>query len=260
MKLISYTFIFFYIITQATYAQNINYDIEIGYTIYFNTERPTSQNGFLYLDSSRKKSFFIYGKNTESSLKQNEEESTEYDVFLAGKKKAFYQDFEKDTLISRVNIFSEQFLVEENIPSLKWKIHDEEKMLDKYLLKKATLHFRGRHYIAWYAEEYPLPFGPWKFSGLPGLIMEVYDTTKRYHWQINSINQTNNTELDLKPVLKAKETLTLKQYADRKFNNDDRFKKMASKLPKGVEVTEIKVPRTGFEIKFEWEETENKDN
>jgi len=97
MKLISYTFtfIFFYIITQATYAQIINYDIEIGFTTYFNTERPTSQNGVLYLDSSRKKSFFIYGKNTESSLKQNEEESTKYDVFLAGKKKVFNKILKK---------------------------------------------------------------------------------------------------------------------------------------------------------------------
>lgn len=254
MKIISYSIIFFYFITHITYAQNINYDVEIEYTISFNTERPTTQKGILYLDSSRKKSMFIYGKNTESSIKQSEDENTEYDLFYAGKKKVFYQDFNKDTLISRINLFSEQFIVEENIPQLKWEIHDEEKMLDKYLLKKATLYFRGRNYIAWFSEEYPLPYGPWKFSGLPGLIMEIYDTTKRYHWQVNSIKQTEETALDLQPVLKGKETLTIKQYADRKFNNDNQFKKMASKLPKGVQVTQMKTPRTGFEIKFEWEE------
>ncbi|QXP80674.1 MULTISPECIES: GLPGLI family protein [Winogradskyella] len=181
MKIISYSIILFYIITHITYAQNMNYDVEIEYTISFNTERPTTQKGILYLDSSRKKSMFMYGKNTESSIKQSDEENTEYDLFSAGKKKVFYQDFNKDTLISRINLFSEQFIVEENIPQLKWEIHDEEKMLDKYLLKKATLYFRGRNYIAWYSEEYPLPYGPWKFSGLPGLIMEIYDTTKRYH-------------------------------------------------------------------------------
>ncbi len=254
MKLIFYTIILFNIIAQNTYSQSINYDLEIEYTIFFNTERPTTQKGILYLDSLREKSLFVYGKNTESSVKQNEDENAEYDIFLGGKKKVFYHDKGKDTLISRVNLFSEQFLVEENIPQLKWVIHNEEKMLDKYLLKKATLYFRGRNYVAWYSEEYPLAFGPWKFSGLPGLIMEIYDTTKRYHWQINSIKQTEDTPLNLNPILKGKETLTLKQYADRKFNNNDHFKRMASKLPKGVQVTQMKVARTGFEIKFEWEE------
>ena len=260
MKLISYTIIFFNIITHTAFSQSISYNLEIGYTIFFNTERPTSQKGILYLDSLKEKSLFIYGKNTESSVKQNDEESTEYDLFYAGKKKVFYQNINKDTLISRINLFSGQFLVKEKIPTLKWEIHDEEKTLDKYLLKKATLYFRGRNYVAWYSEEYPLSFGPWKFSGLPGLIMEIYDTTKRYHWQINSIKQTKNTTLDLEPILKGKETLTLKQYADRKFNNNDQFKKMASKMPKGVQVTQIKVARTGFEIKFEWEEENKKDN
>ncbi len=61
----------------------------------------------------------------------------------------------------------------------------------------------------------------------------------------------------MQPVLKGKETLTIKQYADRKFNNNTQFKRMASKLPKGVQVTQTKVPRTGFEIKFEWEEKKN---
>jgi GLPGLI family protein len=258
MKLIAFTIVFFNIITQTIYSQGITYNLEIEYTIFFNTERPNSQQGVLYLDNLRAKSLFIYGKNTESNLKQNEDESGEYYVFQGGKKKVFYHDKTKDTLISRINIFSEQFLVEENIPQLKWVIHNEEKMLDKHLLKKATLYFRGRNYVAWYSEEYPLAFGPWKFSGLPGLIMEIYDETKRYHWQINSIKQTEDTYLNLEPILKAKETLTLKQYADRKFNNNDHFKRIASKLPKGFNVTQKKIARTGFEIKFEWEEEEKK--
>lgn len=258
MKYLSHIIAFLSIITQYVYSQTINYNVEIGYTIFFNTERPTSQKGVLYLDSLRAKSLFIYGKNTESRIKQNKDESSKYDLFIAAKKKIYYQDKDSDTLTSRINIFSEQYLVKESIPDMKWVIHDEEKMLDKYLLKKATLYFRGRNYVAWYSEDYPLSFGPWKFSGLPGLIMEIYDTKKRYHWQINSIKKTENTSLNLKPILKAKDTLTLKQYAEKKFNNNDYFRRMKSKLPKDVKVTQMKVGRTGFEIKFEWEEEDKK--
>ena len=44
-----------------------------------------------------------------------------------------------------------------------------------YTCHKATTRFRGRDYVAWYTEEIPLSYGPYKFRGLPGLITCIYD-------------------------------------------------------------------------------------
>ena len=48
---------------------------------------------------------------------------------------------------------------------------------------------RGRNYHAWFAPEIPLNEGPWKFNGLPGLILEVYDTQDHYHFTLIGMQQ-----------------------------------------------------------------------
>ena len=46
--------------------------------------------------------------------------------------------------------------------------------------KKATCSYAGRNYVAWYTEEVNLPYGPYIFGGLPGLIIYLHDT--KYNW------------------------------------------------------------------------------
>lgn len=71
----------------------------------------------------------------------------------------------------------------------KWNIKDETKDILGYTCRKATCRFRGRDYEAWYAEELPIPYGPYNFKGLPGLIVELYDTNKEYVFNMVGIER-----------------------------------------------------------------------
>lgn len=59
-------------------------------------------------------------------------------------------------------------------------VNDDSTTIAGYKCKKAITTFAGRDYIAWYATGLGLNAGPYKFHGLPGLTMLVYDT-KRHH-------------------------------------------------------------------------------
>lgn len=64
--------------------------------------------------------------------------------------------------------------VKEELPNFDWKlVNKQEKDILDYRCKKATCSFRGRKYEVWYATDLKFSNGPWKFGGLPGLILEI---------------------------------------------------------------------------------------
>jgi len=69
-----------------------------------------------------------------------------------------------------------------------WSIHLEKKNILGYSCQKATTIFRGRKWTAWFSIEIPVSDGPWKFCGLPGLILSVSDDKEHYLYNCVSVN------------------------------------------------------------------------
>lgn len=103
----------------------------------------------------------------------------------------------KKTMWSNL-LYRKQVYVKEATPIINWKIGKETKKIGKFNCKIATANFRGRNYTAWFTPEIPLPYGPWKLQGLPGLILEAYDTNKFVYWTAKSIEYPSNTKEDVK--------------------------------------------------------------
>lgn len=65
----------------------------------------------------------------------------------------------------------------------EWTLHDERQTILGYECQKATCHWRGRDFVAWFASGIPVRLGPWAFGGLPGLILKIHDTERLYTWE-----------------------------------------------------------------------------
>ncbi|WP_407481970.1 GLPGLI family protein [Elizabethkingia meningoseptica] len=68
---------------------------------------------------------------------------------------------------------------------LKWDILPEKQKIGIYNTQKATTEFGGRKWIAWFSSDIPFQDGPYKFQGLPGLIIKIEDTEKNYVWLLS---------------------------------------------------------------------------
>ena len=112
--------------------------------------------------------------------------------------------------------FDEPLTVKEAQYQLIWKLYPETKKIGSFLCTKATTRFRGRDYIAWFTNKIPVPFGPWKFKDLPGLILEVYDTDNVFHILAQKIKITKalNCYIDF-DTIKVNSPLTIRTYLKR---------------------------------------------
>ncbi len=75
----------------------------------------------------------------------------------------------------------------EEWPQMRWTLTDETQTILGHKCQKATCRFRGRDFEAWFAPDVPIKGGPWKFGGLPGCILKVYDKDKLYVWEAVAI-------------------------------------------------------------------------
>jgi len=103
--------------------------------------------------------------------------------------KVFYKDLASGKVQTLGKIDRKNYLYQEDQTPLKWNIEEGTKEIAGYAAQKATTHFSGRDYEAWFTMEIPIPDGPYVFAGLPGLIIELYDTEDHYHFTMTSIEK-----------------------------------------------------------------------
>lgn len=118
-----------------------------------------------------------------------------------------------------LQIVDDYFYYEQPSELFDWKIHDEIKDINGYTAQKATTTYSGRDYIAWFTTEIPISDGPFKFNGLPGLILEISDTQNHYSFKFYAFEKLEPSvpfKINLKQyVLTNKEKLFEVQYRYR---------------------------------------------
>lgn len=102
------------------------------------------------------------------------------------------------------------YVYEEKLVTPNWQLQNGSLAVCGYACKKATTTFRGRNYTAWYTSEIPISNGPWKFTGLPGLILKVEDDKGHYTMECVGIEKRNNNN-DIYISVSKREIKTTKQ-------------------------------------------------
>ncbi len=74
-------------------------------------------------------------------------------------------------------------------PTFQWTLKSETMTIEGYRTSKAVMTYGGRDWTAWYTEDIPVDGGPYKFCGLPGLILKVSSEDGSYGWTLTGIEK-----------------------------------------------------------------------
>ncbi|EIM75240.1 hypothetical protein A3SI_13959 [Nitritalea halalkaliphila LW7] len=182
-----------------------------------------------------------------------------FDVKFNGSKYIVLTDFIKDSIQSQVSLFRDgkqkTYIVEEKINNIKWNITQEFKTISGFKAQKAEGLFRGRRYIAWFTNEIPIKYGPWKLNGLPGLILSVFDDKNEVMFYAKSIKvpfnsaSISNNEFSFSDDY---DKISLSEYIKLKNQQVEEVKKLfSSKLPRGAKMETTKSKSNDIELEYE---------
>src|SRR5690606_32550615 len=101
------------------------------------------------------------------------------------------------------------YAYEEDSADLDWQLTTDTATVHGFLCQKATIEYGGRIWTAWFTPEIPISDGPYKFSGLPGLIIKINDTENLWNFELVKLEPTSkvitiNFKEDKQPVLITK--------------------------------------------------------
>lgn len=191
-----------------------------------NLQRQMANNTWLSDDAKDKmkkysSSFWEYSFNETTSIykaqKKDSQVSDNMFMFSSSESPAqMYTDLSKNARIIKKSIMGEDFILNDTVPHVDWKIMHDVRKIAGYDCRKAIGVINDTVYVvAFYTDDILFKGGPEGFTGLPGLILGLaiprYNTT----WFATKVEAVNVPVMGIAEPDKGKKT-----------NNEKDFKKM----------------------------------
>ncbi|NPA45291.1 MAG: GLPGLI family protein [Chlorobi bacterium] len=166
-------FILFFLILNTVAGQSVSVD----YNFIFTTHSDIFKSN-LFIPNDSISVYEIYEKNNENFSEVNNDGCNKKIII----KKPVYlnrkiiKDKNNDSLYYfKTDFFKKKkyIKIKDKLSDIVWELLTETKKILGYNCTKAVAKYKGKDYEAWFTESLPYSDGPWKFSGLPGLILEI---------------------------------------------------------------------------------------
>lgn len=233
---------------RAKIAFLYNYKHKIDTTLkdYFYTEK------MILLQGDNTSIFKSYDAYTNDSTIKAQIRQSEGSINMSGLKistKPVIRDmvlknFVENKLL-QIRYLLQYYYWNEPLHNMNWQISQDTISLNSLKCQRATCAFKGRNYSAWFSTEITSNNGPWKFGGLPGLIVNVTDSKNEISFDFAGYVSLTENFVSLPP--KSVES-TNEQYLkvrDAYLNDPMSFLQNSGSIGGNVKMTGLTSPLKG---------------
>ncbi|MDY0088827.1 MAG: GLPGLI family protein [Flavobacteriaceae bacterium] len=100
----------------------------------------------------------------------------------------FIKDFNTGKIFHKGSVLSKKYFVTDSTDIFEWELTQDTLSVLGLKCQKANVSFRGRDYHAYFTTEIMISDGPWKFNGLPGLILKIVSLDEAYEFEAVGID------------------------------------------------------------------------
>jgi len=206
--------LFIIIISNYTYSQN---SIEVAYI--FNDNGSIYNSKLSYTDSISL--FTIY--DTKIDKKENDiahgEKVISIKTFKPKSQNRILLQSNNDSLLYyNLNLGKKFYTINEPKIKFNWILQKKTKTILNFKCNSAKVKLRNKEYIAYYTTEIPINGGPWKFNGLPGLILELISLDNKIEFKVISIKNEKQYEKE-DFIFKKNELVDIKMFKKLSLKN-----------------------------------------
>jgi len=156
-------------------AQNQRFIYEYRF-VKDSTEKSKSETELMVLDATKIGSkFYSLKKSIADSvhLDRVQKEAKDFSGIDYGLAPYVVEKTYPDFKIEFFTVFEmDKYKVTDN-RKLAWNILPEKEKIGEFNTQKASVNFVGRTWTAWFTTDIPIQDGPYKFHGLPGMIVKL---------------------------------------------------------------------------------------
>ena len=130
----------------------------------------------------------LYRKQMQEAITNSADGNIRLDHKINASGTEYYQFINNRKLVRR-EVMMNAYIVNDVLPVINWHISTEKANFAELHCQKATCHFKGRDYTAWFCPDLPVRVGPWKLNGLPGVIVEAYDAKREVVFKFDQVEK-----------------------------------------------------------------------
>lgn len=191
-----------------TYEQVTQMNIALPDGIELPDGFPTENRVEKMLTFNQEESIYKNAPTVEPEVNEMKTEGLHFKVKMETPDEQFYKNIVEGKSVEKRSLLDRDFLIEDELKTLKWKLTGDQKIILDYTCQKATTKRDTSNVIAWFAPELPIQNGPESYGQLPGMILEVNENNG--YRVITATGFSENTEKIQAP--KKGKKISLKAY------------------------------------------------